>query len=144
MPCRPRSADSFSDYNIFGYDPEGRLAHIVAHFYGPAWRPQSLTHLRRFEGEVVGPPRYGPPAPHQIPWLSSDYTPQLPPTYHGVPKPPYLPAPIIFDPGCFEAMLYHGVRAPLRCTEADELLSNGFPAGEVAYRGERFYTRFLL
>jgi hypothetical protein len=139
MSCRPRPPDSFSDYNIFGYDPEGRLAHLVAHFYGPAWRPESLTHLQRFEGKVVGPPRYGPPVPCQIPYHSSNYIPRPPPDYHGSPKPPYLPAPVVFDPECFKAMLCCGGRALLCCTEADKLLSNGFPAGEVAYRGEHLY-----
>jgi len=28
-----------SVYNIFGHDPEGRIACLAAYFYGPAWRP---------------------------------------------------------------------------------------------------------
>jgi hypothetical protein len=125
----PGIDDLVSDYNIFGYDPEGRLAHIVAHFFGPAWQPQSFTHLPCFGGKDLAPPRYGYPAPEQIPHLPEGFVPCLPPYYHGIPRPPYLQGPRKFDPGVFAALL---VLRQADTKESERLLS-GLPIGEVAY-----------
>jgi hypothetical protein len=124
-----------SDYNIFGYDPEGRLAHLVAHFYGPAWMPTSFTHLPDLYGEDLAPPRYGLPAPQQVPCLPANFTPHLPPFYSGIPTPPYLPGPAEFNPKIFDALLYH---QPVRAQMTEPLLLlGGLPIGEVSHNGER-------
>lgn len=122
-----------SNYNAFGRDPAGRLAHIAAHFYGPAWQPKSFAHLKRLEGRELAPPRYGYPAPEQRLHLPANFVPHLPPSYYGAPRPPYLPGPATFDPKVFAALLVS--RVPARKCGPVKLLNN-LPIGEVAYNGE--------
>lgn len=86
-----------ADYNIFGYDPDGFIAHLAALFYGPAWRPR-FTGMRSFFVGMAQPPRYGPPAKHQLACLSKDFKACQPPHYHGTPCPPYLPNPENYHP----------------------------------------------
>lgn len=86
-----------SDYNVFGYDPEGFLAHLAALFYGPEWRPR-ISGPRPYYTGVIQPPRYGPPAFHQRACLPEDFVVCLPPHYFGIPSPPYLSAPQNFHP----------------------------------------------
>jgi hypothetical protein len=131
MPVISESA--LSNYNIFGYDPEGRLAHVVAHFFGPAWTPGSFTHLPNFDDEDLAPPRYGFPAPQQMPYLPANFTPHLAPFYSGAPSPPYLPGPAEFDPKVFDALLYH---QPVYAQETGPLL-RGLPIGEVSQNGKK-------
>lgn len=102
-----------ADYNIFGYDPGGFIAHLAALFYGPDWRPRYLG-LRPFYVGVAQPPRYGAPAIHQKACLPKDFKACLPPHYYGVPQAPYLPSPTQFHPD-FAAVL-----KGLRCVEALE------------------------
>jgi hypothetical protein len=92
-----------SVYNIFGHDPEGRIACLAAYFYGPAWRPTTYTHLPRFQNFEMAPPRFGPPAPQQL--VPPGFIPHPPPPYYGRPFPPYLMAPESFDPRVFEGLL---------------------------------------
>ena len=94
-----------ADYNIFGYDPNGKLSHLAAIFYGPAWQPFDCTHLLSFKGVNTRAPSYGPPTPHQTPWLPPDFTPCSPPLYYGYPRPPYLPGPKHFDPKALVALV---------------------------------------
>jgi hypothetical protein len=91
-------------------------------------------HLRCFDGEPVTLPRYGLPAPHQIPWLPPDYNPNQPPPYHGAPKLPYILGPAIFNPKVFAALLHY--EKPDTHHDQEELLSNSLPVGEVAYKGK--------
>lgn len=86
-----------SDYNVFGYDPQGFIAHLAALFYGPGWRPRVLGP-RPFYVGAIQPPHYGPPALHQRPCLPENFTPCPPPHYYGTPNPPYLPAPTGYYP----------------------------------------------
>lgn len=86
-----------ADYNIFGYDPNGFIAHLAMWFYGPTWFPRYLGPRPVYDG-AIQPPRYGPPATHQKPCLPKDFTPCLPPYHYGIPYPPYLPAPQSFHP----------------------------------------------
>lgn len=63
-----RVFDRGSDFNAFGFDPVGRLAYHAACFYGPDYVP--LYTVQQYAG--IGnpkPPRYGPPAPYQVPFL---------------------------------------------------------------------------
>lgn len=92
-----------TDYNVFGYDPGGFIAHLAALFYGPDWRPRYLGS-RPFYVGVAQPPRYGAPAIHQKAYLPKDFVVCLPPHYYGVPLPPYLPNPTQFHPD-FAAVL---------------------------------------
>jgi hypothetical protein len=90
-----------ADYNAFGFDPDGFVAHVSAIFYGPQWRP---THVvQQFVG-IIQPPRYGPPASYQVPLLPPGFQPRTPPEYYGTPHPPYISPPARFDPGWFAAL----------------------------------------
>lgn len=93
MCCHRVSAD----YNIFGYDPLGIIAHLAAWFYGPGWRPRYLGPRPVFTGPIQ-PPRYGPPASHQMRCLPKDFVPCPPPHHYGTPYPPYLPSPVNYHP----------------------------------------------
>lgn len=104
-----------ADWNIFGYDPNGLLAHLVAHFFG-LWIPDTFDHLPQWEGEVQ-PPRYGPPSPQQAKRLPVGWEPTLPLLYYGEPSAPYLPAPRKFRPSAFASMMNLRPMAPLSSTE---------------------------
>jgi len=76
-----------ADYNAFGYDPEGRIAAVAAYFYGPAWQPVHSQPVHSHgipwpTGCIIGPPRYGPPVPWQIPLLPNNFIACLPPLLH--------------------------------------------------------------
>lgn len=101
-----------ADWNIFGYDPNGLLAHLVAYFFGPDWLPDTFSHLPRWTGEVK-PPRYGPPGPQQTPHLPPGWKCTPPPLYYGVVSGPYLPPPRIFRPSVFAALMRAHPRVPL-------------------------------
>lgn len=95
---------NYADYNAFGYDPEGRLAAVAAYFYGPAWKPvRSPGCPTPIQRHTIRPPRYGPPAPWQIPSLSWDFAARLPPCYLGQPGG-YLPGPDTFNTTNFAAL----------------------------------------
>lgn len=93
-----------ADFNIFGYDPEGRIADLASHFYGPDWRPTTYEHILRLPGDAQAP-RYGYPAPHQASSLPITFQPSLAPQYYGSPYPPFLPPPKKFNPAVFAALL---------------------------------------
>jgi hypothetical protein len=101
---RPRRVPTArgADYNAFGYDPEGALAHLASHLYGPSWKPSYTVH--QFVGAAEAP-RYGPPAPYQEAYLPADFRPRTPPLYYGHPCPPFIPPPIRFNPHHFDALL---------------------------------------
>jgi hypothetical protein len=39
------NADINSEYNAFGHDPFGIVAHLCHYFFGPEWRPTTNRHL---------------------------------------------------------------------------------------------------
>ena len=40
IPTHTRKQQSMcANYNAFRYDPNGLIAHLAAHFYGPRWKP---------------------------------------------------------------------------------------------------------
>jgi hypothetical protein len=121
-----------AEYNIFGYDPEGRLLRLAAHFYGPAWQPVTYTHLPSFHNFDMALPRFGPPAPQQMPWVPPGFIPRSPPLYYGQPFPPYLPAPKTFDPEIFAALLLRHRRQPHVGTHRSPRVLEQLPVGEVA------------
>lgn len=85
-----------SDYNAYGYDPLGLIAHACHHFFGPEWQPETQYHL---EGLcITGQPRYGQPTTSQADKLPRSFTPRPPPFYFGTPSPPYITGPAVFDP----------------------------------------------
>lgn len=98
------SAKVDADFNIFGYDPHGRIAHLASLFYGPDWKPTTYGHIRRLPGSAQAP-RYGYPAPHQAYSLPTTFQPTPAPRYYGSPYPPYLLPPNKFDPAVFAALL---------------------------------------
>jgi hypothetical protein len=86
-----------SDYNAYGYDPLGLVAHLCHYFFGPEWQPTTQRHLQSLV--ITGiQPRYGPPAPVQAKMLPHSFTPRPPPLYYGAPFPPYVKGPLVFDP----------------------------------------------
>jgi hypothetical protein len=97
-PRRP--PDRGADYNAFGYDPYGLVAHLAAHAYGPNWRPSHT--VQQFMGQPEAP-RYGPPAPYQLPYLPPGFMPNPPPLFYGLPAPPFLRPPKRFNPNIFQA-----------------------------------------
>lgn len=104
-----------ADWNIFGNDPKGLLAHLVAYFFGD-WTPDTFDHLPQWEGEVQ-PPRYGPPSPQQAKHLPVGWKPTSPPLYYGDPSGLYLPAPHKFRPSAFAPLMSsHHLKAPLNPT----------------------------
>lgn len=102
---RPRTSTRqiSSSYNALGYDPDGRVTHLVQHVFG-AWVPH-ITHRARFTGRHCIPPRYGPPTAEQIPWLPIAFIPQDPPLYYGLPCAPYLPPPLSYNAAVFSALI---------------------------------------
>lgn len=64
-------------FNAFGYDPRGRVANMAGLMFGENWRPDQ-QHIPRFNGPQVAPPRYGPPADYQRPYLPNNFAPRLP------------------------------------------------------------------
>jgi hypothetical protein len=54
--------DHGSNYNAFGYDPDGWVAYLAALFYGPDWVPQITP--KQFGGPPA-PPCFSPPAQYQ-------------------------------------------------------------------------------
>lgn len=101
-----------ADWNIFGYDPNGLLAYLVAYFFGPDWLPETFDHLPRWVGEVK-PPRYGPPGPHQAAHIPPGWKCTPPPLYYGEPSRPYLPPPRIFRPSAFASLMRPHPRLPV-------------------------------
>ena len=65
------------DYNAFGYDPRGRVASISGLLFGENWRPDQ-EDIPCYHGAEVAPPRYGPPADYQLPYLPNNFVPQFP------------------------------------------------------------------
>lgn len=129
-----------ADYNIFGYDPEGRMASLAAMFYGPAWQPVVQDNLLSFTDIVVAPPRYGAPCPQQLPALPQDFVPRLPPCYWGPPDPGYLAGPNTFNRDNFAAILLRHAEDQPPPEENLEVqygrrILNGLPVGEVKHRG---------
>src|SRR6266478_7759109 len=92
-----------ADYNAFGYDPYGFNAHVAALMYGPQWKPTYT--VQQFVGRIE-PPRYGPPAPFQVPFLPLAFQPRKPPQYYGEPHPPYMSPPRRFHPNMFAALRF--------------------------------------
>ena len=102
IPTRMRKQQSMcADYNAFGYDPNGLIAHLTAHFYGPRWKPH--YNVQQYVGQIQ-PPRYGPPAPYQIQSLPPNFRPWTLPNYYGKPVSLYLDPPALFDPNVFAAL----------------------------------------
>lgn len=92
-----------SSFNAFGHDPNGRVAHVVQHLFGP-WVPHIVRRVR-FTGQRHAPPRYGPPTASQIPWLPTSFIPRNPPSYHGLPRVPHLLPPLSYEPAVFTAIV---------------------------------------
>lgn len=104
-----------ADWNIFGYDPNGLLAHLVAFFFGPDWLPDTFDHLPHWKGEVnLKPPRYGPAGPQQAKYLPPGWKCTPPPLYYGAGSGPYLPPPRIFRPSAFAPLMRPHPRVPLK------------------------------
>src|ERR1700677_3158992 len=97
----PHHRYTCANFNAFGYDSEGLLAHIAAWLYGPDWMPQHA--VQQFVG-LIQPFRYSPPAPYQIPCLPPGFQPRTPPEYYGTPNPPYISPPARFDHGIFATL----------------------------------------
>lgn len=102
-----------ADWNIFGYDPNGLLAYLVAYFFGPDWLPETFDHLPRWLEELeVKPPRYGPPGPQQAKFLPPGWKCSPPPLYYGECSGPYLPPPRFFHPSAFASLVHPHPRVP--------------------------------
>jgi hypothetical protein len=94
-----------SEYNVFGYDPFGAVAHLSHCFFGPEWKPTTYAHLRGLP-TITGQPRYGQPAPSQAQLLPTSFTPRPPPLYFEIPSPgSYVDGPLVFDRHMFAALL---------------------------------------
>lgn len=94
---------SAADFNAFGYDPYGFIAHVTGHFYGPHWRPNHP--VQQFIGRIK-PPRYGPPAAYQVPFLPPGFQPRTPPQFYGESFPPYYSPPKRFDPSLWDGLRF--------------------------------------
>ncbi|KAL1712320.1 hypothetical protein EV715DRAFT_267981 [Schizophyllum commune] len=77
MAPNTRGAAAGSDYNAFGFDPTGRVASTCGLMFGSAWRPDPNSIPR--SSSHPAPPRFGPPADYQAPYLPRDFQPQAPP-----------------------------------------------------------------
>lgn len=93
-----------SGYNAFGYDPTGIIAHLCHHFFGPEWTPEDWTHRQDMPPTTVGYPCYGLPSPGQVKSLPKSFTPRPPPLYFGLPTPPYINGPRVFNPDIWVAL----------------------------------------
>ena len=51
-----------SNYNVCGFDSDGRVAYLVAILYGPDWVSQ--VTLKQF-GSPAAPPSFSPPMSYQ-------------------------------------------------------------------------------
>jgi hypothetical protein len=127
-----------ADYNIFGYDPDGRIASLAAFFYGPAWKPVNHNPIPPCVQLEGAPPRYGPPAPEQLPFLSPNFIPRLPPCYLGSPDPPYRAGSETFTRGNFAAVLLRSIEDQVPWELGSDLekqygrrILDGLPIGEV-------------
>lgn len=104
------NADVDSEYNTFGHDPFGIVAHLCHYFFGPEWRPTTNRHLIGLP-VPKGQPRYGQPSPQQAQLLPVPFTPRPPPLYFGTPSAgSYIDGPIHFDPRIFAALVLHPLR----------------------------------
>jgi hypothetical protein len=93
--------DTCANYNAFGRDPDGWIAHLAAWFFGPEWIPPFPAQI--FAGPPE-PPRYGPSAEYQLRSLPWGFTPTPPPQYYGPPTAPYIDPPPYFHPSLFNAL----------------------------------------
>lgn len=114
-----RPKDHGSNYNTFGYDPDGRVAYLAALSYGPHWVPRFTP--KQFGGPPA-PPRFGPPAPYQKDCLPPGFKPRMHRDYYkmeaafaatqrvyaetGEDLSDYLDAPEQFDPHIFDAFKF--------------------------------------
>lgn len=113
-----------ADWNIFGYDPNGLLAYLVAYFFGPDWLPDTFDHLPHWKGEVK-PPRYGPPGPQQAANIPPGWKCTPPPLYYGAPSGPYLPPPRLFRPSAFAGLIRPHARVPLDLVKKETSKTGG-------------------
>lgn len=95
--------DTCANYNAFGRDPHGLVAHLAEWFFGPDWLP---PFPRQVFGGRPEPPRYGPPAAYQLDCLPPGFVPNPPPEYFGRPISPFLQPRSDFDLECFDAVIY--------------------------------------
>jgi hypothetical protein len=103
-----------ADWNIFGYDPNGLLAYLVAYFFGPRWVPETFGHLPRWFGQAgIQPPCYGHPGPEQATHLRPNWKQNQPPLYYGEPSGPYLTPPRVFNPSAFASLMSPHPRSPI-------------------------------
>lgn len=112
-----------SSSNALGYDPDGRVAHLVQHLFGP-WVPHVIRRAR-FTGQYHAPPRYGPPTADQLPWLPITFVPQNPPPYYGSPRAPYLPPPPLYDATVFSALTSRPRRRQIDAADLVEAVPGG-------------------
>jgi hypothetical protein len=133
-----------ADWNVFSYDPNGLLAHLVWYFFGD-WCLDSFDHLPSWEGRVK-PPQFGPPGPQQAGNLPAGWEPTPPPLYYGRPSGPYLPPPWNFRPSAFMALMNPHPRAPLEVKNMETGESGGenyscwIQAGQSHHRSVFFVT----
>jgi hypothetical protein len=136
-----------ADYNAFGYDPEGRIAAVAAYFYGPAWKPARSPGIPTpIQRHTIRPPRYGPPAPWQIPSLPWDFVAHLPPCYLGLPSG-YVPGPDTFNTTNFAAIFLTLRDRPTPThslqVQYGRRILDGLPVGEVKDEGEFRFEVYL-
>jgi hypothetical protein len=93
--------DKGANYNVFGYDPDGRLAYLAMVLWGPKYVPSIPSHVF---GGPPEPPCYGPPAYYQVHCLPPGWVPTPPPGL--TPQSPYLDPPAYFDPELFDALRF--------------------------------------
>jgi hypothetical protein len=93
--------DTCANYNAFGRDPHGLIAHLAAWFFGPNWIPPFPHQV--FVGRPE-PPRYGPPAAYQLNSLPPSFLPNPPPEYFGRPTSPFIDPPPYLDLEWFDAV----------------------------------------
>jgi hypothetical protein len=115
LAWQPR--DDGANYNAFGFDPDGRIAYLVALFYGPDWLPQAMP--KQFGGPPA-PPHFGPSAHYQMGCLPPGFKPRLNHDYikmeavfavikqadTGGEYLDYLEEPEDFDPDVFDAFKF--------------------------------------
>jgi hypothetical protein len=107
MPSARPITDTCANYNAFGRDPNGLIAYLAGICFGPRWVPPYT--VQQFVGRLE-PPRYGPPAPYQIPCLPEGFIPRSPPNILGMTaeelnnEDSWIDPPSPFDPLMFEAL----------------------------------------